>query len=52
MDVVEAYVGGEKIDPSMNMLDVSSELRSLLIEGISQNTNGSVYAPEVFFFSN
>ena len=50
MDVVEAYVGGKKIDPNEYKLEVSSKLCSLLIEGIAQNTNGSVYVPEVFFF--
>ena len=50
MDVVEAYVGGKKIDPPENKLEVSSMLCSLLIEGIAQNTNGSVYVPEVLFF--
>ncbi|XP_061348918.1 calcium-transporting ATPase 8, plasma membrane-type-like [Gastrolobium bilobum] len=45
MTVVEAYAGGKKIDPP-NKLELSSILHSLLIEGIAQNTNGSVYIPE------
>jgi len=45
MTVVEAYAGGKKIDPPHKL--ESPMLRSLLIEGVALNTNGSVYAPEV-----
>ncbi|KAH1232143.1 hypothetical protein AAZX31_09G058900 [Glycine max] len=45
MTVVEAYAGGKKIDPP-HKLESYPMLRSLLIEGVAQNTNGSVYAPE------
>ncbi|ESW10749.1 hypothetical protein PHAVU_009G234600 [Phaseolus vulgaris] len=44
MTVVEAYAGSNKIDPPHKL--ENSMLRSLLIEGIALNTNGSVYAPE------
>ncbi|XP_044469842.1 uncharacterized protein LOC123199077 [Mangifera indica] len=44
MTVVEAYVGEKKIDsPDGNQL--SPMLTSLLIEGIAQNTTGSIYVP-------
>ena len=46
MTVVVAYAGGKKIDtPDRGSLS-SSLLSSLLIEGIAQNTNGSVFIPE------
>ncbi|KAK7329119.1 hypothetical protein VNO77_23265 [Canavalia gladiata] len=45
MTVVEAYAGGKKVDPPHN-LESCPMLHSLLIEGVAQNTNGSVYAPE------
>ncbi|XP_029127220.1 calcium-transporting ATPase 8, plasma membrane-type isoform X2 [Cajanus cajan] len=45
MTVVEAYAGGMKIHPP-HKLESYPLLRSLLIEGVAQNTNGSVYAPE------
>ncbi|CAJ1975835.1 unnamed protein product [Sphenostylis stenocarpa] len=44
MTVVEAYAGGKKIDPPHKL--ENTMLRSLLIEAVAQNTNGSVYAPE------
>ena len=47
MTVVEAYVGGKKIDPANNRTLLSPKVTSLLIEGIAQNTTGSVYMPEV-----
>ena len=50
MAVVEAYVGEKKIDPSDNKSELSPVQYSLLIEGIAQNANGSVYVPEVCFF--
>ncbi|XP_044463633.1 calcium-transporting ATPase 8, plasma membrane-type-like isoform X2 [Mangifera indica] len=44
MTVVEAYVGEKKIgSPDSNQL--SPMLTSLLIEGIAQNTTGSIYVP-------
>ncbi|KAF7806698.1 calcium-transporting ATPase 8, plasma membrane-type-like [Senna tora] len=46
MAVVEAYVGGKKIDPPHNKLKLSALLCTLLVEGVAQNTNGSVYVPE------
>ena len=44
--MVEAYIGGKKIDPP-DTSEIPRELRYLLIEGVAQNTNGSVYRPEV-----
>ncbi|KAE9587701.1 putative calcium-transporting ATPase [Lupinus albus] len=46
MTVVEAYAGGKKIDPPHKKSELSPMLHSLLIEGVAQNTNGSVYVPE------
>ncbi|THU64608.1 hypothetical protein C4D60_Mb01t28250 [Musa balbisiana] len=46
MTVVEAYVGGRKIDPPDNAELLSSTASSLLIEGIAQNTTGSVFVLE------
>lgn len=46
MKVVEAYVGQKKIvSPDSNQL--SPMVTSLLIEGIAQNTTGSIYVPAV-----
>ncbi|XLR01970.1 hypothetical protein HN51_056801 [Arachis hypogaea] len=42
MTVVEAYAGGKKNDPPGNKSELSPKLHSLLIEGVAQNTNGSV----------
>ncbi|XP_068463913.1 calcium-transporting ATPase 10, plasma membrane-type-like isoform X1 [Phaseolus vulgaris] len=46
MTVVEACIGGKKIIPPDDSQQFSAMLRSLLIEGVAQNTNGSVYVPE------
>ncbi|MED6207560.1 Calcium-transporting ATPase 10, plasma membrane-type [Stylosanthes scabra] len=46
MTVVEALIGGEKIDPPHKKSGLSPILCSLLIEGVAQNTNGSVFVPE------
>ncbi|KAM0017791.1 putative P-type Ca(2+) transporter [Helianthus debilis subsp. tardiflorus] len=46
MTVSEAYICGKKIDPPDNKSELSSGLVNLLIEGIAQNTTGSVFLPE------
>ncbi|XAR63756.1 Calcium-transporting ATPase [Bertholletia excelsa] len=46
MTVVEAYVGIEKIDPPNNSSVLPPMLKSLLLEGIAQNTMGSVFVSE------
>ncbi|XP_064949550.1 calcium-transporting ATPase 5, plasma membrane-type-like [Musa acuminata AAA Group] len=46
MTVVEAYVGGRKIDPPDNPELLSPTASTLLIEGIAQNTTGSVFVLE------
>ena len=48
MTVVEAWIGGgKKIADPHDVSQFSRMLCSLLIEGVAQNTNGSVYIPEV-----
>ncbi|KAJ1400645.1 P-type ATPase [Sesbania bispinosa] len=46
MTVVEACIGGKKIVPPDKKSQLSPMLCSLLIEGVAQNTNGSVYVRE------
>ncbi|KAF5742923.1 putative cation-transporting atpase plant [Tripterygium wilfordii] len=46
MTVVVACVGGKKVESPDSWLELSPLLTSLLIEGIAQNTNGSVFVPE------
>lgn len=47
MTVVEAYVGGAKLEDVGNTKMISTMVSSLLMEGIAQNTTGSVFEPEV-----
>ncbi|KAI8015115.1 Calcium-transporting ATPase 8, plasma membrane-type [Camellia lanceoleosa] len=46
MTVVEAYIGGKKIEHVDNGSVFSPMVKSLLIEGIAQNTTGSVFVPK------
>ncbi|KAF5748647.1 putative cation-transporting atpase plant [Tripterygium wilfordii] len=46
MTVVEACVGGKKVESPDSRSELSPLLTSLLIEGIAQNTTGSVFVPE------
>ncbi|KAI3410632.1 uncharacterized protein J3R85_018634 [Psidium guajava] len=46
MTVVEAYVGGEKMDSPNSSSQLPTTMVSLLTESIAQNTNGSVFSPE------
>ncbi|KAL8135231.1 hypothetical protein AgCh_010048 [Apium graveolens] len=43
MTVVDAYICGKKFDPSENQSVLPPKVASLLIEGIAQNTTGSVF---------
>ncbi|KAG9135652.1 hypothetical protein Leryth_002384 [Lithospermum erythrorhizon] len=46
MTVVEAHVCGRKMDPIDNKSVVPARVVNLLIEGIAENTTGSVFVPE------
>ncbi|KAK8916917.1 Calcium-transporting ATPase 8, plasma membrane-type [Platanthera zijinensis] len=46
MTVVEAHVGGVKLASPDDVKQLSSSICSILIEGIAQNTIGSVYEPK------
>ena len=43
MTVVESYAGGKKTDTEQ----LPATITSLCVEGIAQNTTGSIYVPEV-----
>ena len=47
MSVVEAYVGGKRLNPSSDIKVLASDVSSILIEGIARNTMGSVFSSEV-----
>ena len=47
MTVVEAYFGGKKMGSPENAQTLSADVTSLIVEGIAQNTNGTVFRPEV-----
>lgn len=47
MTVVDAYICGKKFEPSENQSVLPPKVASLLIEGIAQNTTGSVFLSEV-----
>ncbi|PUZ48775.1 hypothetical protein GQ55_7G273800 [Panicum hallii var. hallii] len=46
MTVVEAYFGGKKMGSPDNAQMLSSDVTSLIVEGIAQNTSGSIFEPE------
>jgi hypothetical protein len=47
MTVVEAYFGGKKMDSPDNAQMLSADVTSLIVEGIAQNTSGSIFETEV-----
>ncbi|XP_073356156.1 calcium-transporting ATPase 5, plasma membrane-type isoform X2 [Aegilops tauschii subsp. strangulata] len=47
MTVVEAYFGGEKMDPPDNTQKLSAAVSTMIIEGTAQNTSGSIFEPEL-----
>ncbi|XP_027343471.1 calcium-transporting ATPase 9, plasma membrane-type-like [Abrus precatorius] len=46
MTVVEAYVGGKKLNPPDDLRKMHPEVVSLINEGIAQNTTGNVFVPK------
>ncbi|KAM7469815.1 hypothetical protein LguiA_007998 [Lonicera macranthoides] len=46
MTVVEVFICGEKIVSSNNRSSIPPAVTSLLLEGIAQNTTGTVFMPE------
>jgi Ca2+-transporting ATPase len=47
MTVTEAYFGGKKMVPADNTEMLSASVSTMIIEGIAQNTSGSIFEPEV-----
>jgi hypothetical protein len=50
MTVVEAYFGGKKMVPTDNTEMLSASVSTMVIEGIAQNTSGSIFEPEVSLY--
>ena len=50
MSVVEAYFGGKKMVPIDNTEMLSATVSTMVIEGIAQNTSGSIFEPEVSLY--
>lgn len=48
MTVVEAHFIGTRFDPCDDVRAISRSSAALLIEGIAQNTTGTVFLPEVY----
>ncbi|XP_057501370.1 calcium-transporting ATPase 10, plasma membrane-type-like isoform X2 [Actinidia eriantha] len=46
MTVVEAYIGGKKTESPDNESVLPPLVKSLIMEGVAQNTTGSVFVPE------
>ncbi|XP_047065852.1 calcium-transporting ATPase 5, plasma membrane-type [Lolium rigidum] len=46
MTVTEAYFGGKKMVPADNTEMLSASVSTMIIEGIAQNTSGSIFEPE------
>ncbi|KAM0831814.1 hypothetical protein ACQ4PT_065295 [Festuca glaucescens] len=46
MFVTEAYFGGKKMVPTDNTEMLSASVLTMIIEGIAQNTSGSIFEPE------
>lgn len=51
MTVVEACIGRKKLNSPNDSSKLNSEVLSLIKEGISQNTTGTVFVPKVFLSS-
>lgn len=50
MTVVQSIVGGVKLQAPANVDNLSPTVVSLLLEGIAQNTSGSVFEAQVMSF--
>jgi hypothetical protein len=52
MTVMQSIVGEVKLQPPANVDKLSSTVASLLLEGIAQNTSGSVFEAQVMLHSD
>jgi hypothetical protein len=50
MTVVRSIVGGIELQPQATIEKLSPTVTSFILEGIAQNTSGSVFEPEVMSY--